>query len=348
MARILVTEALSDRGLEAMAAAGHEVDVRLGLSHDDLVEAIGGAAALVVRSATKVNEEVLAAGSDLVVVGRAGVGLDNVDVAAATKLGVLVVNAPESNILSAAELAMALLLAQARNIPQAHSALVAGSLGAVTLGRGRAARQDARRRRPRPDRGARRPAGERLRDAARSPTTPTSRPSGPSGWGSSSFALDELVAGSDFITIHLPKNKETVGLFGKELLARTKPGVRIVNAARGGIVDEEALAEAIRSGHVGGAALDVFNEEPTTQLAAVRAGERRRHPAPRGEHRRGTGQGGRADRRAGPAGVGGRLRAIRGEHRGRSRPPIEYGRSSASPRSSGASSPPSRGASRAS
>src|SRR5579863_4131942 len=123
MARILVTEALSSRGLEAMAAAGHEVDVRLDLSHDDLVEAIGGASALVIRSATKVDREVIEAGTDLVVIGRAGVGLDNVDVATATKRGVMVVNAPESNILSAAELTMALLLAQARNIPQAHAAL---------------------------------------------------------------------------------------------------------------------------------------------------------------------------------------------------------------------------------
>ena len=264
MARILVTEALSDRGIEAMAAAGHEVDVRLGLSHDDLVEAIGGAAALVVRSATKVNEEVLAAGSDLVVVGRAGVGLDNVDVAAATKLGVLVVNAPESNILSAAELAMALLLAQARNIPQAHSALVAGrwersrwegvelhgkTLGVVGLGRiGALVAQRAN------------AFGMRLLAY-----DPYIAPERAKRMGVELVALDELVAGSDFITIHLPKNKETVGLFGKDLLARTKPGVRIVNAARGGIVDEEALAEAIRSGHVGGAALDVFNEEPTTQ-----------------------------------------------------------------------------------
>src|SRR5271165_1892204 len=126
MARILVTERLSPRGLEEMAAAGHEVDVRLKLTTDQLIEAVGGAAALVIRSATRVTAEVLEAAPGLVVVGRAGIGLDNVDVDAATRLGVMVVNAPESNILSAAEHAFALLLAQARNIPQAHGALVSG------------------------------------------------------------------------------------------------------------------------------------------------------------------------------------------------------------------------------
>ena len=150
MGRVLVTEKLAQPGLDLMAAAGHEVDVQLGLSPEELVEAIVGAHALVIRSATTVTAEVLAAGTDLVVVGRAGIGLDNVDVAAATERGVMVVNAPQSNILSAAEQAMALLLAQARNIPQAHAALVAGkwerskwegvelhgkTLGVVGLGR---------------------------------------------------------------------------------------------------------------------------------------------------------------------------------------------------------------------
>ena len=122
------------------------------------------------------------------------------------------------------------------------------SLGALEVGGRRAARQDARHRRARPDRGARRPARCSRSGCASSPTTPTSRPSGRGGWGSSCSALDELVATADFVTIHLPKTQETVGLFGKELLAKAKPGMRIVNAARGGIVDEEALAEAIRRG----------------------------------------------------------------------------------------------------
>ena len=126
MARILVTEKIADGGLQRLRDAGHEVDVQLGLTPDELVEAVPGAAALIIRSATQVTAEVLEAGTDLVVVGRAGIGLDNVDVEAATARGVMVVNAPQSNILSAAEHTMALLLAQARNIPQAHAALVDG------------------------------------------------------------------------------------------------------------------------------------------------------------------------------------------------------------------------------
>ena len=124
--RVLVTEELAETGLAAMRAAGFEVDVRLDLSPEALLDAVVGARALVIRSATQVTAGVLAAGTDLVVVGRAGIGLDNVDVAAATARGVMVVNAPQSNVVSAAEQAMALLLAQARNIPQAHHDLVHG------------------------------------------------------------------------------------------------------------------------------------------------------------------------------------------------------------------------------
>src|SRR5262245_50149173 len=126
MARILVTEEIAPAGLDALRTAGHDVDVRLGLSPDDLLTVIAGAHALIVRSATKVTAAVLGAGTDLVVVGRAGTGVDNVDVAEATNRGVMVVNAPLSNSLSTAEHTLAMLLAQARNIPQAHSALKSG------------------------------------------------------------------------------------------------------------------------------------------------------------------------------------------------------------------------------
>jgi len=263
VARILVTEKLAPAGLSALAAAGHDVDVRLDLSPEELLGAVAGAQALVIRSATKVTGAVLEAGGDLVVVGRAGIGLDNVDVEAATRLGVMVVNAPESNILSAAEHAFALLLAQARNLPQAHAALVAGrwersrwegvelhgkTLGVVGLGRIGALV-------------AARAAAFGMRLVAYDPYVAPERAR---RMGVELLGLDELVAVADFITIHLPKTRETTGLFGKELLARVKPGVRIVNAARGGIIDEEALAEAIRAGRVGGAALDVFASEPTT------------------------------------------------------------------------------------
>jgi len=152
MGRVLVTEKLAQPGLDLMSAAGHEVDVQLGLSPEELVAAIVGANALVIRSATTVTAEVLAAGTDLVVVGRAGIGLDNVDVAAATERGVMVVNAPQSNILSAAEQAMALLLAQARNIPQAHAALPWW------------------------------PSGPSPSACGSSPTTPSSPPTGPATW----------------------------------------------------------------------------------------------------------------------------------------------------------------------
>src|SRR3954462_7567758 len=126
MGRILVTEEIAEGGLARLRDAGHEVDVRLGLSPDELLDAVRGAEALIIRSATKVTEPVLDAAQDLIVVGRAGIGVDNVDVAAATRRGVMVVNAPQSNIISAAEHTMALLLAQARNIPQAQPALIAG------------------------------------------------------------------------------------------------------------------------------------------------------------------------------------------------------------------------------
>jgi D-3-phosphoglycerate dehydrogenase len=263
MARVLVTEELAPSGLEALAAAGHEVDVRLGLAPDEVEQAVDGASALIVRSATKVTRGVLEAGRELVVVGRAGIGLDNVDVAAATERGVMVVNAPESNILSAAEHAIALLLSQARNIPQAHAALVAGrwersrwegvelhgkTLGVVGLGRIGALV-------------AQRALAFGMKVIAFDPYVVADRAR---LMGVDLVDLDTLFATSDFVTIHLPKSAETTGLVGSELLARAKQGLRIVNASRGGIVDEAALDEALRSGRVAGAALDVFTEEPCT------------------------------------------------------------------------------------
>jgi D-3-phosphoglycerate dehydrogenase / 2-oxoglutarate reductase len=261
MARVLVTEKLAQRGLDLLAEAGHQVDVQLDLSPEALLGVLPGAHALIVRSATQVTADALAAGTDLAVVGRAGIGLDNVDVEAATRRGVMVVNAPQSNILSAAEHAMALLLAQARNIPQAHAALVAGkwerskwegvelhgkTLGVVGLGRIGALV-------------AQRALAFGMRLCAYDPYVSADRAR---HMGVELMALDELVAEADFVTIHLPKTAETAGLFGRDLLAKAKPGLRIVNAARGGIVDEEALAEAIRDGRIGGAAFDVFATEP--------------------------------------------------------------------------------------
>lgn len=263
MARILVTEELAPSGLAALEKAGHEVDVRLGLSPEELLNVVKGAAALIIRSATMVTAEVLDAGRDLVVVGRAGIGLDNVDTAAATAHGVMVVNAPQSNILSAAEHAMALLLSQARNIPQANASLKAGkwerskwegvelhgkTLGVVGLGRIGALV-------------AQRALAFGMRLVAYDPYVSADRAR---QMGIDLVSLEELVSQADFMTIHVAKSKETMGLIGRELLAKAKPGLRIINAARGGILDEEALAEAILAGRVGGAGLDVFATEPTT------------------------------------------------------------------------------------
>jgi len=263
VARVLVTEEIADNGLDLLREAGHEVDVRLGLSPADLLAAVAGAEALIIRSATKVTAEVLEVGTDLIVVGRAGIGLDNVDVDAATARGVMVVNAPQSNLLSAAEHTMALLLAQARNIPQAHTALTAGrwersrwegveladkTLGVIGLGRiGKLVAQRA--------------LAFGMRVIAFDPYVAVERAR---QLNVEMVELDELMARSDFVAVHVAKTAETAGLIGRDVLARAKPGVRIVNAARGGIVDEEALAEAIREGRVAGAAFDVFSEEPAT------------------------------------------------------------------------------------
>ena len=262
--RVLVTEKIADGGLQRLRDAGHEVDIRTGLSAEELLEVVPGAHALIIRSATKVTKEVLAAGSNLVVVGRAGIGLDNVDTEAATEQGVMVVNAPQSNTLSAAEHTMALLLAQARNVPQAHAALKAGrwersqwtgvelsdkTLGIIGLGRiGKLVAQRAM------------AFGMNL--VAYDPFVGNDRAR---QLNVELLGLDELMARSDFITLHLAKTPETLGLINAELLAKAKPNLRIVNVARGGIVDEADLAAAVAAGTIAGAALDVFDAEPTTE-----------------------------------------------------------------------------------
>ncbi len=263
MARILVTEEIAETGLDRLRAAGHDVEVHLAPSVAELRNLIVGANALIIRSSTQVNAELLAGADALVVVGRAGIGLDNVDVEAATNRGVMVVNAPESNILSAAEHTMALLLAQARNVPAAHAALVAGrwerakwegveladkTLGIIGLGRiGRLV--------------AHRAAAFGMRIIAHDPYVASERARQMS---IEVVELDDLLAQSDFITLHVARTPETLGLLNADRLAKTKQGVRIINVARGGLIDEAALADAIRSGQVAGAALDVFDAEPTT------------------------------------------------------------------------------------
>ena len=220
-----------------------------------------GAAALIVRSATDVNAEVIAAGKDLKIVGRAGIGLDNVDVSAASAAGVLVANAPFSNAVSAAEHTMALMLALARNIPQAHAALVDGrwerskwngveldekTLGIIGLGRiGSLV--------------AARAAAFGMSIIAYDPYLDEAQAA---AVGVELVDLDSLLSRSDFISLHLAKTPETINLINAERLALAKPNLRLINVARGGIVNEEDLAAAIKAGTIAGAALDVFDVEP--------------------------------------------------------------------------------------
>lgn len=263
MARVLITEKLAERGLELLRNAGHEVDVQLDLSPEQLLEAVKGAHGIIIRSATQVSKEVVAAADELLIVGRAGVGLDNVDTEAATSNGVMVANAPTSNAVSAAEHTMAMLLATARNVPQAHSALVDGrwersqwggvelldkTLGIVGLGNiGGLVAQRAK------------SFGMRLvgHDPFVSPQRATEL-------GVELMALDELVAESDFLTLHIARTPDTIDLINAERLALAKPNLRVINVARGGIVNEADLAEAVSNGTIAGAAIDVFSVEPTT------------------------------------------------------------------------------------
>jgi D-3-phosphoglycerate dehydrogenase / 2-oxoglutarate reductase len=260
---VLVADQLAPAALDVLAK---DFDLRQvdGTDRPALLTAIADADAVLVRSATTIDAEALTAGRRLKVVARAGIGLDNVDVATATARGVMVVNAPTSNILSAAEHAVALLLAVARHVPAADASLKSGAwkrssftgvevadktVGVVGLGRiGVLVAQ--------------RLAAFGTRLIAYDPYVPAARAA---QVGVQLVSLPDLLAQSDFITIHLPKSPETLGLIGAEELAAAKPGIRIINAARGGLVDEQALADAIASGHVAGAGIDVFATEPTTE-----------------------------------------------------------------------------------
>ena len=260
---VLIAEELSPATLEAL---GPDFEVRNcnGADRTELLaELAKGVSAVLIRSATKMDSEAIAAAKGLKVIARAGVGLDNVDVPAATAAGVMVVNAPTSNIVSAAELAIALILASARFISPAHAALRIGkwarskytgaelfekTLGIVGFGRiGQLV--------------AHRMQAFGMKVIAYDPYL---QPARAAQLDVRLVDLDTLLAESDFITIHLPKTKETANLIGTEALKKVKPSVRIINAARGGVLDEEALYEALKSGKVAGAGLDVFATEPCT------------------------------------------------------------------------------------
>ncbi len=260
---ILVAEELSPAGLELLAGS-FEIRHVDGADRAALLPALADAAAVIVRSATRLDAEAIAAAPALKVIARAGVGLDNVDVAAATRAGVMVVNAPQSNTVSAAEHTVALLLATARNVAAADQTLKGGRwqrarytgtelhgkvVGIVGLGRIGVLV-------------ASRLAGFGVELIAYDPYIPTARAA---QLGVRLVPLDELLRESDFISVHLPKTPETVGLIGDEQLRLVKPTVRIINAARGGILDEDALYLALKDGRVAGAGIDVFATEPCTE-----------------------------------------------------------------------------------
>ncbi len=261
--RVLVTEPIADAGIVLLRDAGIGVEVTTGLSPEALISAVRDFDGLIVRSATKVTRDVIEAGDRLKVVGRAGIGVDNVDVDAATRRGIVVDNTPQGNITSTAEHAVALILAAARKIPQMHASLAAGrwekkgyqgrelngkTLGIVGLGRVGALV-------------AQRCHALGMEIIARDPYIAPQRAQ---RMGIELVELDDLLQRADVVSLHVVKTPETVHMIGEAELEKAKAGVIIVNVSRGGVIDEDALARALKSGKVGAAALDVFEQEPMT------------------------------------------------------------------------------------
>lgn len=260
MPRVLVSDKLAKEGIEILKKVA-EVDVITGLPEDELCQTIGDYDALVIRSGTTVTAKVLEHATKLRIIGRAGVGVDNVDVPVATERGVIVVNSPGGNTIAAAELSVAMLLALSRNIPQAYLSMskkewnrskytgnevYAKTLGILGLGK---IGQEV----------ARRAQAFEMKVIA---CDPFIGKDAADALGVELVDLDECLKRSDYISLHLPKNKETLGLLGTKQFEMMKDGVRIVNVARGGIIDDGALAEALKSGKCAGAALDVYVTEP--------------------------------------------------------------------------------------
>ncbi|MEZ4617673.1 MAG: phosphoglycerate dehydrogenase [Caldilineaceae bacterium] len=272
--KILVSDALAEVGLQPLRAAENiEVSIQTNLTPEQLVEAIPDFDALLVRSATRVTAAVLQAGKRLRVVGRAGVGVDNIDVDAATQAGIIVVNAPTGNTVAAAEHTVAMLMAMARMIPQADASVRNGEwkrnkfvgievrdkvLG--TIGLGRVAQEVARR-----------AQGLGMRVIAYDPYASADYAA---HQGVALYELDRVLAEADFLTIHTPLTPQTKNLISHEQLARMKTGARILNVARGGILDEQALLTAIQNGHIAGAALDVFEDEPLGVESPLRTSDK--------------------------------------------------------------------------
>ena len=260
--RVLVAEPIASEGLERLRAQ-HEVDERLGLTAEELRTSIADYDALIVRSQVQVDEALIRAGARLVVIGRAGVGVDNVDLDAATRAGITVVNAPTGNTIAAAEHTLGLLFAVARRIAPADASVRAGewrrsaftglelrgrTLGIIGLGK----------------------IGQALAERARGLEMPVLgvdpyvTPEQAALRGIRLVELDELLASSDVVTLHVPLSRATRGLIGAKAIARMRPGAIVLNVARGGLVDEAAVAEALRDGRLGGAGFDVYEREPPT------------------------------------------------------------------------------------
>ncbi|WP_114966608.1 phosphoglycerate dehydrogenase [Alkalilacustris brevis] len=263
--KVLVSDKLSETAVQIFRDRGIDVtfDPTIGKDKDKLLEVIGEYDGLAIRSATKVSDKVLAAATNLKVIGRAGIGVDNVDIPAASKKGVIVMNTPFGNSITTAEHAIALMMAVARQIPEANTSTHAGkweksrfmgveltakTLGVIGAGNIGSIVCD-------------RAQGLKMKVIAYDPFLSEERAK---RLGVTKVELDELLARADFITLHVPLTDKTRNILSAENLAKTKKGVRIINCARGGLVDEAALAEAIKSGHVAGAGFDVFTEEPAT------------------------------------------------------------------------------------
>jgi len=261
--KVLITEPISDEGIDILRSYA-EVDIRLELKPEELISIISDYDALVVRSQTQVSAKAIQAGDKLQVIARAGVGVDNIDVDAATRRGIVVVNAPTGNIISAAEHTIALMLALARHIPQASAVLKSGiwqrsnflgtevrnkTLGIIGLGN---VGSEV----------ARRAKGLEMKLIAYDPFISVDHAR---NLQVKLVSLEQLLKESDFITLHIPLTPSTKGLIGAKELALVKPIVRIINTARGGLIDEKALAKAVKEKRVAGAAIDVFATEPTTR-----------------------------------------------------------------------------------
>ncbi len=263
--KVLISDKLSDAAVQIFKDRGIDVDFQpdLGKDKDKLLEVIGQYDGLAIRSATKATEKIIAAATNLKVIGRAGIGVDNVDIPAASKKGIIVMNTPFGNSITTAEHAISMMMAVARQIPEANASTHAGkweksrfmgveltakTLGVIGAGNIGSIVID-------------RALGLRMKVIAYDPFLSEERAT---EIGVEKVELDELLGRSDFITMHVPLTDQTKNILSKENIAKLKKGVRIVNCARGGLVDEEALAEALKAGHVAGAAFDVFAVEPAT------------------------------------------------------------------------------------